>query len=72
MLLAQEALRAPDDPDQTLVTYTAEPGSPSQASLRLLASWHTTGPPDQPERERQPIQEDDAASPTRTASRRPR
>ncbi|WP_433379669.1 helix-turn-helix transcriptional regulator [Actinoplanes sp. CA-142083] len=42
MLLAQEALRAPDDPDQTLVTYTAEPGSPSAASLRLLASWQST------------------------------
>jgi len=39
LLLAQEALRAPD-PDQTLVTYTAEPGSPSQESLRMLASWH--------------------------------
>ncbi|WP_203820096.1 helix-turn-helix transcriptional regulator [Paractinoplanes ferrugineus] len=38
MLLAQEALRAPDDPDQTLVTYTAEPGSPSEASLRLRTS----------------------------------
>ncbi|MEU4243932.1 helix-turn-helix transcriptional regulator [Actinoplanes sp. NPDC026619] len=45
MVLAQEALRAPDDPDQTLVTYTAEPGSPSEASLRLLASWQSqTGP----------------------------
>jgi hypothetical protein len=44
LTLAQEALRAPDDPDQTLVTYTAEPGSPSQASLRLLASWHVTTP----------------------------
>ncbi|BCY08961.1 helix-turn-helix transcriptional regulator [Actinoplanes sp. L3-i22] len=38
MVLTQNALRAPDDPDQTLVTYTAEPGSPSQASLRRLAS----------------------------------
>jgi hypothetical protein len=55
MLLAQEALRAPDDPDQTLVTYTAEPGSPSQASLHMLASLHTTGAPDQPGRERQQI-----------------
>lgn len=53
MVLAQEALRAPDDPDQTLVTYTAEPGSPSEASLRLLASWHSTGPHDQPDHEPQ-------------------
>ena len=50
LLLAQEALRAPDDPDQTLVTYTAEPGSSSEASLRMLASWHTAAPSDQPER----------------------
>ena len=42
LVLAQEALRAPDDPDQTLVTYTAEAGSPSEASLRLLASWAST------------------------------
>jgi transcription regulator MmyB-like protein/helix-turn-helix protein len=27
------------DPSQTLVTYTAEPGSPSQDALNLLASW---------------------------------
>ena len=44
LVLAQEALRAPDDPDQTLVTYTAEPGSPSQESLRMLASWHLPAP----------------------------
>ncbi|WP_436532616.1 helix-turn-helix transcriptional regulator [Actinoplanes sp. HUAS TT8] len=42
MVLAQEALRAPGDPDQTLVTYTAEPGSLSQASLRLLAARPVT------------------------------
>jgi len=41
LVLAQEALRAPNDPDQTLVTYTAEPGSPSEAGLRMLASWQT-------------------------------
>lgn len=44
LVLTQEALRAPDDPDQTLVTYTAGPGSPSEASLRMLASWHTETP----------------------------
>lgn len=44
LVLAQEALRAPDGPDQTLVTYTAEPGSPSQESLRMLGSWHLTAP----------------------------
>ncbi|MEW1640119.1 helix-turn-helix transcriptional regulator [Streptomyces sp. NPDC093801] len=35
--LAYEALSLPDDPDQTLVAYTAEAGSPSEAALRLLA-----------------------------------
>jgi transcriptional regulator with XRE-family HTH domain len=42
--LTQGALRAPDDPDQTLVTYTAQSGSPSEESLRMLASWHATPP----------------------------
>jgi hypothetical protein len=27
------------DPRQSLLTYTAEPGSPSQDALNLLASW---------------------------------
>lgn len=30
------------DPSQFLLTYTAEPGSPSQDSLNLLASWAAT------------------------------
>lgn len=34
-----ETLRLPDDPDQALVTYTVQPGSESETSLRLLASW---------------------------------
>lgn len=36
--LAYETLRLPDDPDQALITYTAEPGSPSDAALRMLAT----------------------------------
>jgi transcriptional regulator with XRE-family HTH domain len=44
LILAQEALRATDDADQTLITYTAEPGSPSEASLRMLASWRAETP----------------------------
>lgn len=27
------------DPDQQLIVYTAEPGSPSEQALRILASW---------------------------------
>ncbi|MFJ3809896.1 helix-turn-helix domain-containing protein [Streptomyces sp. NPDC090073] len=36
-----ESFRLPDDTDQSLVTYHAEPGSGSAESLRLLASWGT-------------------------------
>ncbi|MFD3805567.1 helix-turn-helix transcriptional regulator [Streptomyces sp. NPDC058611] len=35
--LAYESLNLPDDPDQSLITYTAEAGSPSEAALRILA-----------------------------------
>ncbi|MGW0768352.1 helix-turn-helix domain-containing protein [Streptomyces sp. NPDC002676] len=34
-----ESFRLPGDTDQVLVTYHAEPGSPSVESLRLLSSW---------------------------------
>ena len=33
------------EPGLTLTIYTAEPGSPSEDALRLLASWTST--PDQ-------------------------
>ncbi|MEU1621042.1 helix-turn-helix transcriptional regulator [Streptomyces sp. NPDC005722] len=36
-----EQFRLADDPDVTLVTFHAEPGSPSAESLRLLVSWGT-------------------------------
>jgi transcription regulator MmyB-like protein len=35
-----QALNPADDPDQILIIYTTEPGSASETSLRLLASWH--------------------------------
>jgi transcriptional regulator with XRE-family HTH domain len=38
MTLHYETLVLPDQPGQTLVTYTAEPGSPSDTALRLLAT----------------------------------
>ncbi|MFJ6568136.1 helix-turn-helix domain-containing protein [Streptomyces sp. NPDC091292] len=39
LTLPYESFRLADDPDQILVTYHAEPGSPSAEALRLLASW---------------------------------
>jgi transcriptional regulator with XRE-family HTH domain len=40
--LAFEAMELPADPGLTLLAYTAEPGSPSQDALNLLASWAAT------------------------------
>jgi transcriptional regulator with XRE-family HTH domain len=37
--LRYEALGLPGDEEQTLFLYTADPGSPSQDSLRLLGLW---------------------------------
>ncbi len=34
-----ESFPIPAEPSQSLLTYTAEPGSPSQDALNLLASW---------------------------------
>ncbi|KKD05369.1 helix-turn-helix domain-containing protein [Streptomyces sp. WM6386] len=39
--LSFESFRLSDDSEQTLITYHAEPGSPSAEALRLLASWGT-------------------------------
>ncbi|MGV9326667.1 helix-turn-helix transcriptional regulator [Streptosporangium sandarakinum] len=41
---AYESFQLPDDPDQTLCVYNAEPGSTTAESLRLLSSWTTPGP----------------------------
>ncbi|MEO3976098.1 helix-turn-helix transcriptional regulator [Streptomyces sp. CAU 1734] len=46
MTLFYEALRPPEDPELTLVTYHAEPGSRSAESLRLLAGWGPAEPPE--------------------------
>jgi transcriptional regulator with XRE-family HTH domain len=37
--LAYESFPLATDPSQSLLTYTAEPGSPTQDALTLLASW---------------------------------
>ncbi|MFI9824616.1 helix-turn-helix transcriptional regulator [Streptomyces sp. NPDC052013] len=39
LTLSFETFHLPDDPDQALVTYHAEPGSPAAEALRLLGSW---------------------------------
>ncbi|MFF0286858.1 helix-turn-helix transcriptional regulator [Streptomyces sp. NPDC005262] len=39
LTLRYETLALPGDQDQSLSTYHAEPGSPSEQALRLLASW---------------------------------
>ncbi|MGI5242038.1 helix-turn-helix transcriptional regulator [Dactylosporangium sp. CA-139066] len=41
--LGFEAMPLPADPGLTMTAYHAEPGSPSQDGLRLLASWAATG-----------------------------
>jgi len=43
LTIAYEALPLPDDIDQILFIYTAEPGSPSAQALHLLASWTLPG-----------------------------
>ncbi|WCO68063.1 helix-turn-helix transcriptional regulator [Iamia majanohamensis] len=39
LTLSYEGLDLPGDPGQTMLVYTAEPGSPSAEALRILASW---------------------------------
>lgn len=47
LTLTYEALHLPNDPDQGILVYAAEPGSPSAQALGLLASWAAT-PADSP------------------------
>jgi hypothetical protein len=42
LTLAWEGLEMVTAPGLILTVYTAEPGSPSEEGLRLLASWTTT------------------------------
>ena len=48
LTLSWESLHLPDDPDQRILVYAAEPGSRSQEALSLLASWAAT-PTEAPE-----------------------
>jgi transcription regulator MmyB-like protein len=41
-----QSFALPDDPDQLLVTFTVEPGSPSDDRLRMLASLDDAPVPD--------------------------
>jgi transcriptional regulator with XRE-family HTH domain len=42
LTLGYETFSSDGDPDQVLGIHTAEPGSPSEQALRLLASWTST------------------------------
>jgi transcriptional regulator with XRE-family HTH domain len=42
LTLAYETLELPADPSLTLVTYSAEPGSPTETALQELAGWSRT------------------------------
>ncbi|WP_149827778.1 helix-turn-helix domain-containing protein [Streptomyces tailanensis] len=44
LTLSYEGFPLPDDHEQSLIIYHAEPGSPSADALRLLASWGTDAP----------------------------
>ncbi|MBM7439310.1 helix-turn-helix transcriptional regulator [Streptomyces sp. HB132] len=48
LTLAFEGLEMAAEPGLTLTIYTAEPGSPSEEGLRLLASWAATHDGDSP------------------------
>ncbi|TDU01724.1 helix-turn-helix protein [Streptomyces sp. 846.5] len=48
LTLAFEGLEMAAEPGLTLTIYTAEPGSPSEQGLRLLASWAATQNSDSP------------------------
>jgi transcriptional regulator with XRE-family HTH domain len=42
LTVAYESLELPADPGLTIVTHSAEPGSPSEQALRELAQWSST------------------------------
>ncbi|MCX5194776.1 helix-turn-helix transcriptional regulator [Streptomyces sp. NBC_00249] len=52
LALSFETLALPDDPAQSLVTFHAEPGSPSADALRMLSSWSAAPPTPGPQQSR--------------------
>ncbi|KUN25064.1 XRE family transcriptional regulator [Streptomyces antibioticus] len=54
LTLRTEALTFPDDADQTLFAFLADPGSPSDEALGMLASWASDAPERRGKRERLP------------------
>ena len=50
LTLDYEALELAGDPGQRILVYSAEPASPSQHALDLLASWVATPAPTGDER----------------------
>ncbi|MDQ0938695.1 hypothetical protein QFZ67_000400 [Streptomyces sp. V1I1] len=48
LTLAFKGLEMAAEPGLTLTIYTAEPGSPSEEGLRILASWAATHDADSP------------------------
>jgi hypothetical protein len=50
MTLHYENVTFLGDPGQAMCIYTAEPGSPSEAALRLLAAWAATSDEPRPQR----------------------
>ncbi|WP_436948794.1 helix-turn-helix transcriptional regulator [Streptomyces sp. SudanB52_2052] len=48
LTVAYEAMEMAAEPGLTLTVYTAEPGSPSEEALRVLASWAATQGADSP------------------------
>lgn len=55
LTLHYEALIPTGDPDQRLGLHTAEPGSPSDQALRLLASWSSAAVDPRPEDRDDPV-----------------
>ncbi|WP_327000664.1 hypothetical protein OHA72_36810 [Dactylosporangium sp. NBC_01737] len=51
LTLAYESMDLRADPDLTMTLYTAEPGSPTEDALHLLASWAATQAPATPARQ---------------------